>query len=37
MATNKNLYMDQGSSFTESIRYLDNSKNTILIIGGIYE
>jgi len=33
MATNKNLYMDQGSSFTESIRYLDNFKNPISLVG----
>jgi len=33
MATNKNLSLDQGSSFTESVRYLDSSKNPISLVG----
>ena len=33
MATNKNLSLDQGSSFTESVRYLDNSKIPISLVG----
>ena len=33
MATYKNLSLDQGSSFTEFIRYIDNSKNPISLVG----
>jgi hypothetical protein len=33
MATYKNLSLDQGSSFTESIQYLDNSKSPISLVG----
>ena len=33
MATTKNLIIDHGSSFTEYIEYLDNSKNPISLSG----
>ena len=33
MATYKNLSLDQGSSFTESIQYLDSSKTPISLVG----
>jgi hypothetical protein len=33
MSTTKNLSLDQGTTFTENIRYLDNSKNPISLTG----
>lgn len=33
MATNKNLSLDQGTTFTENIQYLDNSKTPVSLVG----
>jgi len=33
MATTKNLVIDQGSTFTANVQFLDNSKNPISLVG----